>query len=105
MKTWAKVLHYGDGDGYERGDGRAYSYDDGHSFDHDSGEGDGVGDGYGYGHENGGCGYGYGEGDGGGYGCDGYEGYSPCWLVVGEHIINLAMEISYERAGTVPVRV
>ena len=52
------------------------------------------GDGYGDGNSNGdgyGDGYGYGDGDGGGYGYGG--GFSPSWLVVGDHFANLAVEV------------
>ena len=69
MKTWANVLRsgYGDSDGYSCG------Y---------------VG-GNGYGNGNG---YGDGDGHGNGYG-DGYGGdFPPQWLIVGDHLVNLAVE-------------
>jgi hypothetical protein len=73
MKTWVKVLSYGDGygnsDGYGDGDG----YGGGHGY------GDGYGDGRGYGY-----GYSYGGG---------YDDYSPSWLVAGDHLVNLVVEV------------
>jgi hypothetical protein len=44
-----------------------------------------------------GVGYGYGDGDGDGnvygYGNGNGYGYTPSWLVVGDHFVNLAVEV------------
>jgi hypothetical protein len=79
MKTWIGVLRHGDGlRGYGDGDGYGYGYSYGYGY------------GYSYGNGNG---YGYGYGYGDGYGC----GFPPSWLVVGDHLVNLAVEMITQR--------
>jgi hypothetical protein len=84
MKTRVDVLRYGDGRGcgnrYGNGNGGGYVNGNGGGNGYGNGYGDGYGDGYGFGRNNG-------DGDGYGY------GYSPSWLVVGDHLVNLVVEV------------